>query len=224
MSLPESLSGGSLLATARRPDNPCARMPSITLTLPEERFLSDIQRCASDVRVSANCNIPHPYPVDGARQWLERISRSVQNGEKFVFIVLLEGIFAGIVSLNAIDQQEGSAELDYWIAGYCQGFGVGTEAVRLAVLRAGQDLSLKSLFSSCLISNLASEKVLRRNAFHELGHFFNDGAFGRKFLNEEMIRFRRDLRPERVQITDYHIMTGKISVHPPGVRLRISRI
>jgi hypothetical protein len=34
-------------------------MATIALTLPEKRFIADIQRCASDLRVSATCNVPH---------------------------------------------------------------------------------------------------------------------------------------------------------------------
>jgi len=180
-------------------------MSTITLTLPALRYVADIQRCASDPRVSATCNVPHPYPADGAQRWLERTLQSTGEKKNAVFLVLAERAFCGIMSVNAIDWEKGCAELDYWIAGDYQGIGVGTEAVRLAIQRARGELGLKVLFSGCLVSNAASGRILQKNGFREVGRFINDGRRGQKFLYQEMRRFRRDLLPGAHEIRDDYV-------------------
>lgn len=180
-------------------------MPAITLTLPDARYGADIQRCASDVRVSSTCNVPHPYPADGAQRWLERTQQSKREKKNAVFLVLSDKTFCGIMSVNAIDWEKRCAELDYWIAGDFQGKGVGTEAVRLAIQHARGDLGLQVLFSACLVSNPASARILQKNGFREVGRFLNAGRVGIKFLHHEMRRFRNDLVPGAENVPDYHV-------------------
>jgi ribosomal-protein-alanine N-acetyltransferase len=174
----------------------------ITLVAPNSRFLADIQRHASDLRVSATCNIPHPYPQDGAAKWMEQTLKSTSEKKNAVFMVLSEDSFCGVMSLNAIDWEKGSAELDYWIAGDHQGRGIGTEAARQAIDHAREKFHLKALFSACFVMNPASARVLEKNGFHEVARILNDGIFGRKFLGQEIRRFRRNLAPGAESISD----------------------
>ena len=191
-------------------------MATITLTLPDARYVTEIQRCASDPRVSATCNVPYPYPADGAQRWLERTQQSTREKKNAVFLVLFEGAFCGITSLNAIDWEKRCAELDYWIAGDYQGIGIGTEAARLTIQRARENLHLKVLFSACLVSNPASGHVLQKTGFREIGRFLNAGRVGPKFKHQEMRRFRRDLATGAEEIADYHVTAYLKSTVPSG--------
>jgi len=192
-------------------------MSTITLTLPDARYVADIQRYASDPRVSATCHVPYPYPADGAQRWLERTQQSTRERRNAVFLVLSDGAFCGIMSVNAIDWEKQCAELDYWIAGDYQGIGVGTEAVRLAIRRAKKELGLKVLFSACLATNPASGRVLQKNGFREVGRFLNTGRISPKFLHQEMRRFRKDLVPGAPHIADYHVTDYTKSAGESGV-------
>jgi RimJ/RimL family protein N-acetyltransferase len=177
----------------------------ITLVAPMPRYLADLQRHASDLRVSSTCNVPHPYPQDGAARWMERTLKAMSERKKVVYMVLTNDTFCGLMSLNALDWERGCADLDYWIAGDYQGRGIGTEAARIAVERAREDLGLKVLFSACFVTNPASARVLEKNGFREVGRILNDGIFGRKFLNQETRRFRKDLEPEAEGISDHYV-------------------
>jgi RimJ/RimL family protein N-acetyltransferase len=174
----------------------------IKLVATHPRYRADIQRHASDLRVSATCNIPHPYPQDGATKWMEQTLKSTSEKKNAVFMVLSEDAFCGVMSLNAIDWEKGSAELDYWIAGDYQGRGIGTEAARQAVEHAREEFNLKVLFSACFVMNPASARVLEKNGFREVARILNDGIFGRKFLGQEIRRFRKDLAPGGESIPD----------------------
>lgn len=165
----------------------------VTIVGPELKYLGDLQRQASDLRVSVTTNVPHPYPSDGAIAWMARVQRMMSEKKNRVFMVLSDDLFCGLMSLNTIDWEHGRAELDYWIGPDYQGRGIGTEAMGLVIERARQELGLRVLFSSCLASNPASARILEKNGFGSMGHFLNDGTFGEKFLNKEMIRFRKDL-------------------------------
>jgi RimJ/RimL family protein N-acetyltransferase len=177
-------------------------MPTITLTLPSAAYLGDIQRCAADPRVSRTGIVPHPYPSDGAERWLEKTRRLAGERKSSVFLVLAEGFFCGVMSLNGIDWKTGRAELDYWIAGDYQGLGIGTEAVYLTLQRARWGLGLQVLFSGCLAANPASGRILEKNGFQEVGRVSNDGSFGQKFLQHEMRRFRKNLVSAARDIAD----------------------
>jgi ribosomal-protein-alanine N-acetyltransferase len=176
-----------------------------TLVAPTPQYLADLQRYASDPRVSATCNVPHPYPPDGAVRWLERTLKAASEKQKAVFMVLSDDAFCGLMSLNAIDWETGCAELDYWIAGDFQGRGIGTEAARLTVDRAREDLRLKVLFSACFATNCPSARILEKNGFREVGRILNDGIFGRKFINQEIRRFRKNLVPEAESVLDKYV-------------------
>lgn len=127
--------------------------------------------------------------------------RSLAGKKNLVSVILCDEKFCGLMSINSIDWAMRTAELDYWVAGDFQNRGIGTEAARLGIMKAA-DSGLAVLFSSCLASNPPSARILLKNGFIELGRFRNDGAFGRKFLGQEMRRFRRDLTPECSTVTD----------------------
>jgi RimJ/RimL family protein N-acetyltransferase len=131
--------------------------------------------------------------------------KAMSEKKKAVFMVLSDDAFCGLMSLNAIDWERGCAELDYWIAGDYQGRGIGTEAARLTVNQAREELHLKVLFSACFVTNPPSARILEKNGFREVGRILNDGIFGRKFLNQEIRRFRKDLVPKAESISDSHV-------------------
>lgn len=164
----------------------------VTLTAPTLEYVNVIQQCASDSRVSATCNVPEPYPVDGASRWIQYILESMAEGKSAIFFVLADSKFAGVMSLNRIDRNAGTCDLDYWIAADYQGQGVGSEAVRLVLEEARNTVGSKSVSSTCLSDNPRSSRVLEKNGFNEIGRFVNDGRYGKKFLGREMRQFRKD--------------------------------
>jgi len=152
----------------------------------------EVQRYASDARLAATCNVPHPYPDDGGRQFVQRSIIAREKGERYPSAVIVGGKFAGLMGLNAIDLNRGKAELDYWIAVPFWGHGVGTAAARLAVALAFRGLKLQTVFSGCLCGNPASCRVLEKVGFTEIETIINDGTYGQKFDNQPIRRFKLD--------------------------------
>lgn len=132
-----------------------------------ERHLDDVQRYASDPRISATSYVPYPYPVDGALRWYELVVARMDLGRAMVFAVTEGQLFRGVMSVNDIDQEKRRASLDYWVATPFHGRGIATSAVGLVKKYARVELKLKTLLSHCLVANVASMRVLQRNGFVE---------------------------------------------------------
>ena len=153
-----------------------------------------VQQYASDARLAATCNVPHPYPPDGGKQFVERSIAAADAGERHVFAVTAYDKFAGLMTLNAVNPAGGTAELDYWIAVPFWGMGVGTAAARLAAEFAFRILGLTLLRSGCLTTNPASSRVLEKNGFVRSATLTNEGTYGAKHAGARI--HRHQLRRE----------------------------
>lgn len=148
--------------------SPQAPRMQIELATMASGFLGNVQEFASDPAISAMSNVPHPYPADGALRWYERVSALMAAGRSDVNAILVGGAFAGVISLNAIDRDAGTAAVDYWVAVPRQGQGVAKQAVQLCVRKAEAAHAIRTLHSSCLLENRASAAVLLYNGFAEI--------------------------------------------------------
>ena len=149
-----------------------------------------VQQYASDARVAATTNIPHPYPANGGQSFVERAVADREAGERYAFVILYNGAVVGAMDVRTINKEAGTAELDYCLAASCWGKGIGTAAAAQAIEYAFGQLGLSTLFSACLKENMASARVLQKNGFVQIGEFLNEGKFGTKFLGRPMLRFQ----------------------------------
>ena len=159
-----------------------------------------VQARASHRDIGATSNVPHPYPVDGAWSWYGKVLRGMNAGRQRVFSIWSDE-FCGVVSLNDVDVDAATCELDFWVAQHVWGRGIGTEATRQALLYAKHVVGLSCVFSACLVRNVGSSRILEKNGFDEIRRFENTGAFGTKHL-EPMIRYRKLVREEALSIDD----------------------
>lgn len=150
--------------------------------------VDSVQRYASDARLAATCNVPHPYPSDGGQIFVERCIYARKSRQRFPHAILLDGQLVGVISLNLPDFENLTAEVDYWLAVPFWGRGIMTGAVGLVTNIAFEDLGFRRLFSGCWIKNPASCRVLEKNGFIEIPSVVNDGDFGQKFLGETIRR------------------------------------
>lgn len=139
-------------------------MPNVQLETLDERWVADIQRLASDPEVSRWSNIPHPYPDDGAIQFVERCERKRAEGNFTNFAITADGEFA--VSLSVLDiRQEKVGEISYWIGRPFWGRGAATAAVGLMVRYGFETLGLDRIVARCLEGNVGSWKVAEKAGF-----------------------------------------------------------
>lgn len=152
-----------------------------------EVHLAQVQSHAVHPSIGATSNVPSPYPENGANTWFALVSTRIAAGQSEVFAVTFDRAFCGVVSLNRIRPESGSAELDYWVAVPFQRKGVASRAIALAISHAQMSLGLQSLLSSCPESNKASMRVLERNGFVEFEQAVVESG---KFQGQDIKRFR----------------------------------
>ncbi len=150
-----------------------------------------VQLFASDAAVAATCNIPQPYPQDGGLRFVENAVAAREEGTRYPFAILYEGGFVGTISLNAINREEGSAELDYALASSHWNRGIMTEAARQAIQYAFDVMGLSLLRSGGLAENRGTARVLEKNGFVFTEDIVNDGHWGQKFLGRTVRRYER---------------------------------
>ena len=163
---------------------------NVTLRLVELEDAVYVQQYASDARVAVTTFVPHPYPAGAGESWARMVIARREQGISCVFSIWAEERFAGIVSLNGLNGEERSAEMDYWIAVPYWNRGIGTEATKQAIGYAAGPLRLTTLRSACLARNAGSSRVLLKNGFRQIGEFtFPEG----KFAGERGYRYELNL-------------------------------
>lgn len=136
----------------------------LTLDLPRPSDASRIAHLAGDRDVALNTeSIPHPYPEEEARTWIEEVREEVSEGEAAVFAVRLrqEEELVGVVGLHP-EPEHGRAMLGYWIGKPYWGRGYATEAAREVVRWGFDDLGVGRIYARCFGRNRASRRVLEK--------------------------------------------------------------
>jgi RimJ/RimL family protein N-acetyltransferase len=109
--------------------------------------------------------VPWPYTIDHARQFLGRERRP---GEISLLIVLRSG-GDPIGSVGIHPTPDGGRVLGYWLARPFWGRGIATEAGRAAIVLARDALRLRRIEASCFVDNPASRRVLDKLGFRPAG-------------------------------------------------------
>jgi ribosomal-protein-alanine N-acetyltransferase len=139
--------------------------PPLRLVPVRERHLPELQRFASDPKVAATCNLPHPYPDNGALQFFKHINSPRLKGVRYTFAIVEGGQFRGICGIGREYGEESAGEVGYWVALPFWGRGLATAATALLVDFGFRKMRLERQFARCLTANPASRKVLENNGF-----------------------------------------------------------
>jgi ribosomal-protein-alanine N-acetyltransferase len=110
------------------------------------------------------------FTEEGQRAELEQAVAQAAVGARFRYVIQSgEGIVGMISMSNVVRGPFLSANLGYWVAEQHNGRGVGTRAVALVLEAAFQEHGLHRLEAATLLHNVASQRVLRKNGFQEIG-------------------------------------------------------
>lgn len=151
-----------------------------------------IQALAADPRIGATSRVPHPYPPDGAAQFIALKSAARADGTAHVAAILLDGAVVGCCGLEDLRQPEG-AELGYWVGVPYWGRGIAGAAVRLMLAHAFGPLGLAVVRARVLEANDASVRVLERSGFSRVALAPNtDGALHPLGVPVARYRLRRE--------------------------------
>jgi RimJ/RimL family protein N-acetyltransferase len=158
----------------------------VTIRFIEPNDALFVQKYASNIEISKTCNVPHPYPENGGEGWTKFVISRRKEGISYAFAILYNGHFSGVITLNAVNHDNKTAELDYWVAYEYWGKGVGTAAASKAIEYAFRELGLHTLKSGCLVKKPASGRILEKNGFTP----FDEGTFSDgKFKGQRFIRY-----------------------------------
>lgn len=121
------------------------------------------------------------YSLAGQEAELARHLRGIEDGQQAVYVVVHEDQIVGRINVqNIVRGAFHSADLGYWVDRDRQGKGLATAAVQHACQQA-RVLGLHRLGAATLLHNAASQAVLLRNGFHQVGraddYLFIDGAW-----------------------------------------------
>jgi ribosomal-protein-alanine N-acetyltransferase len=110
------------------------------------------------------------YTPEGQRASLEQLERDRKAGAGYRFLIEAGGEPAGVISVSRITRGPfQNAGLGYWVAKRLNGRGVATRAVQLVCEWGFGEAGLHRLEAATLTDNVASQTVLTRNRFSEIG-------------------------------------------------------
>jgi RimJ/RimL family protein N-acetyltransferase len=139
--------------------------PGVYLLAPEHA--ETIQRLASDAAVAATTRLPHPYPENGARDFIARQVKERADGTAYVFVIQERQEVVGLCGLHGIEDSQ-ARELGFWVGRPFWGKGYASFGVKMVLQFAFQNLRLERVGSCALDSNAASRRVLEKNGFRLL--------------------------------------------------------
>jgi ribosomal-protein-alanine N-acetyltransferase len=128
-----------------------------------------VQVLAADPLIAATSNVPHPYPPDGAATWIRYTLAQRELGNELNFAVRHLDVVVGVCGVLNISGTPRRGELGYWIGVPYWGCGFASAAARALVDAVFDEHGLDELYSSCLVRNAASFRVLVKTGFRHVG-------------------------------------------------------
>ena len=123
-----------------------------------------VSMLAADRRIAEyTARIPHPYRLAEAENF---IAGANKPGGECVYLITRDKTVIGACS---IAQQDGAAEIGYWLGSEHWGKGYATEAVHALVDYAFTDLGHTALHAGARVTNPASRRVLEKCGFQWTG-------------------------------------------------------
>ena len=112
-------------------------------------------------------NIPYPFQEPDAVFRIRYVHKGFVTKERYVFAIIANttGILVGEIALH-LQNKEYSAQLAYWVGEPHWNKGYATEAINAIIDFAFETLNLKNIYATCKSDNIASIKVLAKNALN----------------------------------------------------------
>ncbi len=130
----------------------------------------DVARYAGAYEVAATTlNIPHPYTLAMAREWIARHEPDYREGKSLCLALTLKA-GSGVIGAVSLGREPGgtSAELGYWLGLLYWNCGYMTEAAHALAAWAFDHWSLSEIHSHHLARNPASGRVMEKIGMRRL--------------------------------------------------------
>lgn len=118
---------------------------------------------ASAREIAENTFVPHPYSLDAAQEFVDRVRGQWSTDEAYVFAILDKATdaFAGVMGIHP-EASHNSATVGYWIGKPFWGRGIATAALRLLIEFGFERLELNRIEAGHLAHNAASGRVMQK--------------------------------------------------------------
>ncbi|KQZ67397.1 GNAT family N-acetyltransferase [Nocardioides sp. Root151] len=114
-------------------------------------------------------SMPSPYDEDDAREWIEASRLAAAEGSKITWAVADPTTHELVGAINLFDIEPGTrAKVGYWSHPSARGTGTMTEACRIALEHAFDDLDLPTVVAHAAVENTASQHVLTANGMRRV--------------------------------------------------------
>ncbi len=129
-------------------------------------------------------NIPYPYSIKDARDWLDHTLPMYRRSKpkKFNLAIVINSQAVGSISLEHLELNH-KAELGYWLAEQYWGQGIMSAAVAYMTRYGFNKFGLKRIYAKVFVYNKVSQKVLLRNGFSKEGLMRKDVKKENKFID-----------------------------------------
>ena len=154
------------MAVAERPSRP---LVSLRPAVPKDAELLRQWRAEPSVRrFQPLSDLPtSQLRADVASQRMSDLYRG--RGDKFQWIVEVDGLAAGWITLVVSNWEHGLAEVGYALSSGFQGLGVMTEALHRLLVDLFANTVLERIEARCALENAASQRVLEKCGFEREG-------------------------------------------------------
>lgn len=112
-------------------------------------------------------SMDHPFGMQDALSVVETSTQMLANRTGYLLGVHLNDSleFAGVASINAIDNKIMACDIGYWLAKEHRGRGYATESIRMIMHLAFSELRLNKVIARTGASNARSIVLLKRLSF-----------------------------------------------------------
>lgn len=143
---------------------------------------------ANIIEVIEAIHLPNPYTTKDAEEYVSKTKGYWETKKEAQFGIEDKESkkVVGMIGLMDLDFESKHAEIGYWLGKEHWGKGLASEALKMIVKYAFEDLKLKKVFAKVAARNVSSNKLLERNGFVLEGKLRQQGMyFGQ--LDDEMI-------------------------------------
>ena len=193
-----------------------------------------VQRLAAAEEIARNTYVPHPYPPEGAREFVGNAREQWREEAAFVFAIIekASGDFAGCMGIHPQPAHH-RAEVGYWIGKPYWGRGLATAGLRLIIEFGFERLKLNRIAAGHFPHNPASGRVMQkanmryegrlRGALLHHGEYKDEVRYailrgGVRCISPRPRRLEKRKRPQRISLRslDCQIHSLAVSGSPPN--------
>jgi RimJ/RimL family protein N-acetyltransferase len=130
-------------------------------------------------------NIPHPYPEDGALEFINKSKELMEKGESYEMAIEFKETseVIGVMSFCKVDQKHRNAELGYWVAKDHRNKGIATEAASALLAYGFKKLNLERIYAKCFVDNKPSKRIMEKLGMDYEGTFRHEVFKEDKFID-----------------------------------------